>query len=246
MRSSCRLLVCLASALAAACSSSPSEPPAAKACGAYPAWQESLYQLPYPVGTAHLLIQGNCSGGSHQDSLRFAYDFEMPIGTLLTAARAGTVIFVEEGFADGDPEFWHSNVVQIEHGDGTTATYAHLTRDGALVEVGQRLAAGDPIALSGNTGYTLGVPHLHFDVAPCPTWWTCGTLAVTFRNTDPNPAGLQAGVVYPAYRPGAGDAAEAPAALSPGAASSDETPPGSRPEREGGRSSRGHRGPPPP
>jgi len=199
----------------AACDGSPSAPPAPKACGTYPPWQQSDYLLPYPVGAAYLVIQGNCSGASHENALRFAYDFEMPVGTLVTAARGGTVVFVEETFADGDPEFWHSNVVQIDHGDGTTATYAHLTRGGALVEVGEGVEAGRPIARSGNSGYTLGVPHLHLDVAPCPTWWTCGTVPVTFHNTDPNPQGLQAGLVYPAYAPGDGEAAGAGSVITP-------------------------------
>lgn len=194
-----RTLTLLALLLAACDSGGPSEPSDAKSCGLYPAWQSSPFRLPYPVGSSFLVTQGNCSSFSHQGTLQFAYDFDMPIGTLVTAARAGTVVFVEESYLDGDPEFWHSNVVQIAHDDGTTATYAHLTADGALVEVGDSVRTGQPIARSGNTGFTLGQPHLHFDVAPCPTWWTCGTLPSTFSNTDPNPNGLFAGASYPAY-----------------------------------------------
>lgn len=178
---------------------SPSEPSGAKSCGLYPPWQSSSYRLPYPVGASFLVTQGNCTSFSHQDTLQFAYDFDMPIGTLVTAARQGIVVFVEESYSDGDGDFWHSNVVQISHEDATTATYAHLTRGGALVEVGDSVRAGQPIARSGNTGYTLGQPHLHLDVAPCPSWWTCGTVPLTFSNTDPNPNGLQAGAFYSAY-----------------------------------------------
>jgi hypothetical protein len=37
-----------------------------------------------------------------------------------------------------------------------------------------------------------GIPHLHFHVAPCSEPVSCGTLPVTFRNTDANPKGLKA------------------------------------------------------
>ena len=43
------------------------------------------------------------------------------------------------------------------------ALYSHLKHEGVLVRVGQRVRKGEPIALSGNTGYSTG-PHLHFAV----------------------------------------------------------------------------------
>ena len=64
-------------------------------------------------------------------------------------------------------------------------------RAAPLVNVGERVVAGQPIGLSGNTGNTGGLPHLHFHVSRCPEPTdACGTLPVTFRNTDPNPDGL--------------------------------------------------------
>jgi hypothetical protein len=59
-----------------------------------------------------------------------------------------------------------------------------------LLRVDQ-LVAGQPIALSGNTGNTGGLPHLHFHLCPCTDVVRCGTLPVTFRNADPNPDGLE-------------------------------------------------------
>lgn len=180
----------------------PTAPGAPDACGAFGAWTASQYVLPYPVGVEYLVLQGNCqpSGWSHRGYWRHGYDFDMPIGSLVTAARDGVVILVDEEAEDGDRE--RTNQVVIRHADGSVALYSHLTRDGALVEEGQSVAAGQPIALSGNTGPT-SVRHLHFSVHACETVPspTCPTLATNFSNTTANPDGLQSGVVYPALPP---------------------------------------------
>ncbi|MEZ5331288.1 MAG: hypothetical protein R2991_04380 [Thermoanaerobaculia bacterium] len=69
-------------------------------CGPYPDWESSAYTLPYEVGEAFVVGQANCTEGGHQGRYKHSYDFLMPIGTVVTAARAGTVTFVEEGFGD--------------------------------------------------------------------------------------------------------------------------------------------------
>lgn len=52
------------------------------------------------------------------------------------------------------------NRIIIAHDDGTFAAYAHLQRGSALVRVGEKVTAGQPIARVGNTGNT-SEPHLH-------------------------------------------------------------------------------------
>jgi murein DD-endopeptidase MepM/ murein hydrolase activator NlpD len=116
----------------------------------------------------------------------------MPIGTTVTAARAGVVAEIRMKFRDGQPGEGESNWVKIRHADGTIAAYSHLTEKGALVRIGDPVVAGQPIGLSGNTGNTGGLPHLHFHVCPCSEPVDCGTLPVTFRNADPEPTGLRA------------------------------------------------------
>jgi murein DD-endopeptidase MepM/ murein hydrolase activator NlpD len=110
------------------------------------------------------------------------------------------VIHAQDGARDGDRA--RTNLVTIEHEDGTVALYSHLTLDGVLVTVGQQVNAGDTIGLSGDTGNTGGLPHLHFSLHPCsdlpglPAAGSCPSVFVNFRNTSNNDNGLQAGRSY--------------------------------------------------
>src|SRR5689334_14182396 len=61
------------------------------ACGPFPDWQSSPYVLPYPIGSTYYVNQANCSNGGHQGTFKYSYDFAMPIGTKVAAARAGVV-----------------------------------------------------------------------------------------------------------------------------------------------------------
>ena len=139
------------------------------------------YVLPYPPGTGYSVIQSYCNDdGSHENQL--AYDFGMPIGSDVVAARGGTVIELKEDVADRAPTS-QLNYLLIRHGDGTIGFYAHLTADGALVEVGDGVAQGQVIALSGETGRT-GGPVLHFGVYPSYPPVEGFDLPVTFANAD--------------------------------------------------------------
>ncbi len=177
--------------------------------GAYPDWKTSDYVLPYPVGKSYRVSQANFYGG-HQTledgAFRYSYDFAMPIGSVVVAARSGRVAYARTGYVDGNGggPVGSDNVVLIDHLDGTYALYGHLTFEGALVSLGGFVRQGQPIALSGNTGMTGGLPHLHFMVSRCPGGVIpCGkeltSIPVTFSNTRPSPHGLQTEVTYDAY-----------------------------------------------
>jgi len=190
--------------LAAACGDGSGSGQAPSACGDSVPWQQSEYVLPYTVGETYRINQGNCSGFGHSGFWQYGYDFEMPIGTVVTAARAGVVVHAQDGARDGDRN--NTNLITLEHADGTVALYSHLTLNGVLVTAGQFVMAGDTIGLSGETGNTGGLPHLHFSLHPCTALpglpggsdSACPTLFVNFRNTVDNSDGLVAGRSYTA------------------------------------------------
>jgi murein DD-endopeptidase MepM/ murein hydrolase activator NlpD len=126
---------------------------------------QSPYILPYPVGDSYRLMQGYCySKGGHRNQL--AYDFETPVGTPVIASRAGLVMEIRGDLPDDgkQPDPGQHNHIMIQHDDGTVAFYAHLKHNSILVKVGDRVSQGQPIAASGNSGNTQGLPHLHFGV----------------------------------------------------------------------------------
>ena len=81
-------------------------------------------------------------------------DVGVPIGTTVRASRAGQVITA--GWVGG-----YGNCVIIDHGDGVTTRYGHLSE--VTVSVGKYVDQGQQVALSGNTGRSTG-PHLHFEI----------------------------------------------------------------------------------
>ena len=179
------LVVLLSSASLAGCGDSPTEPAQttrqqclARAVFGNPA--DSAYILPFPVGASYPLLQTYCGPQNHGNDNQLAYDFTIPFGDPVIAARGGIVRHVTEQFADNDTNRANHNNMFIEHGDGTTAFYAHLVQNSVLPEVGDRVRRGELIARSGTSGGT--VPVLHFGVYR--TWPVQGgdDVAVNFRN----------------------------------------------------------------
>jgi len=90
----------------------------------------------------------------------------MPEGSIVTASRGSVVMSIEgEFFSSGTSEYYKikSNNIVILHNDGSMGIYAHLQLNSIKVNQGDKINTGDPIAKSGNTGYSTG-PHLHFSV----------------------------------------------------------------------------------
>ena len=170
MKGQTRDLAALLAIAVMACSDGPTSPPA-----------DATYLLPFPIGDSARLIQGNNGSFTHFGHAAYAFDFRMTIGRPVTAMRAGQVIAVEERYVDGNRTPGQANLVFVRHADGTYARYYHLTKDGALVTLGEIVDEGDTLGLSGDTGFST-TPHLHVDVTrDCPEWG-CQTMWIRFRN----------------------------------------------------------------
>jgi len=88
--------------------------------------------------------------GSHQ-----GIDIPLAEGTKVYAAADGKVTAAQSGSGPMS----YGLYVKIQHSDKYVTFYAHLSR--IDVKVGQEVAKGQIIGLSGNTGFSTG-PHLHF------------------------------------------------------------------------------------
>lgn len=123
-------------------------------------------RLPFSVARGVCVGQAWPAQRTHVGREKFAIDFLTNIGEPVVAARDGIVLEAEGRFTKGgkDPALLsQANYVKILHDDGTLAMYAHLHTNSVLVNIGQRVKAGQQIAQSGFTGYAEG-PHLHFAV----------------------------------------------------------------------------------
>jgi murein DD-endopeptidase MepM/ murein hydrolase activator NlpD len=89
----------------------------------------------------------------HQPSMHTGMDFRGNIGDPIYATAAGRV--TKAGWEGG-----YGNMVEIDHGEGLSTRYGHMSAIG--VTVGQRVSAGQVIGRIGSTGRSTG-PHLHYE-----------------------------------------------------------------------------------
>lgn len=146
----------------------------------------AIYQLPYLPGKKYTVTQGYNGDFSHTGANQFAIDWKMPEGTVVCATRGGTVVKIKEDSETGGSSIKFdkfNNYVLIRHDDGTLAHYCHLQKNGVIVKVGEVVRAGEPIAHSGNTGFSSG-PHLHFCVFKAKTGRERESIPVRFRTAE--------------------------------------------------------------
>ncbi|MEV7276727.1 M23 family metallopeptidase [Streptomyces sp. NPDC093111] len=127
--------------------------------------------------SAYTLSASFNQGGAMWAHKHSGQDFAVPVGTPVKAAAAGTVVKAgPNGGGDGPA---YGNAIVLKHANGTYSQYAHLSK--IKVNIGQQVAAGQQIALSGNTGNSSG-PHLHFEIRTTPNYGSAVNPAAFLRS----------------------------------------------------------------
>jgi murein DD-endopeptidase MepM/ murein hydrolase activator NlpD len=98
-------------------------------------------------------MRNNPFGGSSTEYHK-GQDIAAPTGTPISATADGVVVVA--GWVKG-----YGNGIYIDHGNGITTRYGHLSR--IDVVVGQTVKRGGHLGLVGSTGRSTG-PHLHYEV----------------------------------------------------------------------------------
>ena len=94
-----------------------------------------------------------CPGAS---TYHLGVDIGASWGSDIYATKAGTVMLANEGWNYG-----LGYCVKIQHDDGTSTVYGHMSR--VIAVAGQRVAQGQVIGKIGSTGVSTG-PHLHYEI----------------------------------------------------------------------------------
>jgi murein DD-endopeptidase MepM/ murein hydrolase activator NlpD len=90
---------------------------------------------------------------TRRPALHTGLDFRAEHGAAVRAAAGGTVVAAER---DGG----YGNMVEIDHGNGVSTRYAHLSA--IVVAEGETVRAGAVVGRVGTTGRSTG-PHLHYE-----------------------------------------------------------------------------------
>lgn len=142
-----------------------------------------VYALPFPKGKSYRVGQGYNGNQTHAG--RYALDFDMEEGSVISAIRDGIVTKVIQRNDRGCPSekcHEYNNMVLVTHSDGSVADYSHMKKNGAKVKVGDEVKRGQVIGLSGATGWASG-DHLHLEVYT-PDWHGQKSIKVFYQLTE--------------------------------------------------------------
>ena len=116
----------------------------------------TVLPLNNPISSRFGLRQSPFIGGRNRPiDFHRGLDIPAPPGTLVRAPADGIVL------ACGNSGNGYGLLMTINHGYGLVTRYGHL--ESVLVEPGQTVLRGQPVAKSGNSGRSTG-PHLHYEI----------------------------------------------------------------------------------
>ena len=100
-------------------------------------------------------VKGVVSDGFNAATKHFAVDIAAPVHAVVSAVLDGAVTFA--GWTDDT-----GYIIQVQHDNNLISIYKH--NDKLLKKIGDRVKAGTPIALVGNSGSITTGAHLHFEL----------------------------------------------------------------------------------
>lgn len=100
-------------------------------------------------------VRGVVSDSFAPGRSHYGTDIVAPKGSVISATKGGTVIMSTWSADTG-------HMIGIQHDNNLVSWYKHNSAN--LKKVGDRIAAGDAIAIIGNSGEMSDGPHLHFEL----------------------------------------------------------------------------------
>ena len=124
------------------------------AAGSWTVPIQGSYRVSSPYGPRKIIKTPN---GSTKNAYHDGVDLAAPAGRPILAAAGGKIVAMKRLSTSYG---WH---IIIDHGDGITTLYAHMSGFARGLSVGNTVTAGQIIGKVGSTGNSTG-NHLHFSV----------------------------------------------------------------------------------
>ena len=157
----------------------------------------SPYVLPFPPGTIVKTGLTNCSKSYHGAAYpdRYAFDFNVDVGTPFYATRGGKVVLVINDQPSNGGGNKSGNWLIIDHKDNTYSIYLHSPKNGIEVNIGDNIKQGDLLGKTGRSGLA-GYPHLHYIVVQNGYDWPYDAIPISFSNVMPRDVILKSNSTY--------------------------------------------------
>lgn len=94
-------------------------------------------------------------------------DIAVPSGAAVNSITGGKVVWVSPA-CNGGPEGEAGCTVSVMNPEGELSTYMHLSGTKKGLKVGDEVAQGQQVAISGNSGTATTGAHLHFEMCKIP------------------------------------------------------------------------------